>query len=71
MKLILWAVAEEIAFKAEAEVITEKRDIRIRGGIFYGGVDEEDDMAEEEGKTWDIDGPDPMLDWYSVLMARI
>ena len=31
-----------------------------RGGIFIVGVDKEADMAEEAGKTWDIDNPDPM-----------
>ena len=33
-------------------------------------VDKEADMAEETGKTRDINSPDPMPEWYSVTMAR-
>ena len=34
-------------------------------------VDKEANMAEELGKTRDIEGPDTMPEWYCVTMARI
>ena len=69
MKLILWAAAEEVAFKAEAEVITmEEADVAVEED-FMVDVDEEAYMAEAEGKTQDINSPDPMPEWYSVTMA--
>ena len=37
---------------------------------FMMDADEEADMAEEAGKTRDINGPYPMPEWYSVTMAR-
>ena len=36
---------------------------------FMVDVDEEADMVEESGKTQDINGPDPMPEWYSVTTA--
>ena len=51
MKLILWGVAEEVAFKAEAEVITvEEADVAAEED-FMVDVDEEADIAEDAGKT--------------------
>ena len=50
MKLILWAAEEEVAFKAEVEVITvEEVDVAAEE-YFMVNVDEEADMAEEAGK---------------------
>ena len=70
MKLILWAAAEEVTFKAEVEVITaEEADVAAEE-YFMMDVDEEADMAEEAGKNWGINGPDPMPEWNSVTMAR-
>ena len=60
MKLILWAASEEVAFKAEVEVITsEEADVAVEL-YFMVDVDEEADMAEKAGKTRDINGPYPM-----------
>ena len=69
MKLILWEVTEEVAFKEYAEVITvEEVDVAAEED-FIMDVDKEADMAEEAGKTWDINSPDPMPEWWSVTMA--
>ena len=58
--MILWAVAEEVAFKAEIEVTkAEEADVAAEED-FMVDVDEEADMAEEAGKNWDINNPDPM-----------
>ena len=70
MKLILWAAAEEVAFKAEAEVITAEESGVAAEEDFIMDVDEEADMAEEAGKNRDINGLDPMPEWYSVTMAH-
>ena len=60
MKFILLEAAEVVFFKAEAEVvIVEETD-----------VEEEDDTEEEAGKNRDINGLDPMPEWYSVTMAH-
>ena len=68
--MILWASAEEVSFKAEVEVITEEEaDVAVEG-YFMVDVDEESDMAEEAGKTQGINGPDLILEWYSVTMVR-
>ena len=62
MKLILLEAAEEVAFKAEAEVITvEEADVAAKEDIMVD-VDEEADTAEETGKTQDINIPDPMIE---------
>ena len=46
----------------EADVAAEE--------YFIVDVDEEATMIEEAGKTRNIDGPNPMPEWYSVTMAR-
>ena len=71
MKLILWAAAEAVTFKAEAEVIRSEEADLAAEKIFMVDVDKEADMAEEAGKTQDINGPDPMPEWYSVIMEHI
>ena len=69
MKLVLWVAAEEVASKADAEVITvEEADVAVEED-FMVDVDEEANMAEEAGKNQDINSPDPMPEWYSVTMA--
>ena len=69
MKLILWAAEEEVAFKAEVEVITaEEVDVAAEED-FMVEVDEEADMEEEAGKTRDINGTDLMPECYIVTMA--
>ena len=61
MKLILWVAAEEVAFKAEADVITaEELGVAVEE-YFIVDMDKEADIAEEAGKTQDINGPYPML----------
>ena len=66
----LWAAAEELVFKADAEVIkVEEADVAAKED-FMVDVDKEDNMAEEAGKTWDINSPYPILEWYSVTMKR-
>ena len=60
MKLILWAAAEEVDFKAEAEVITSEKVSVPAEEYFMVDVEEEANMAEKAGKTQDIDGPYPM-----------
>ena len=70
MKLILWAAAEEVAFKVEAEVITAQEAYVAAKENLMMDVDEEANMAEEEGKTRDINGPDLMPAWYSVMIVR-
>ena len=61
-------MAEEVAFKVEAELITaEESDVAAKE-YFMVDVDEEADMAEEAGKTRYINSPDPMPEWYSVTM---
>ena len=63
MKLILWAAADKVALKSDAEVITvEEADVATEEDLIVD-VDEEADMAEEAGKTWDINGPDPIPEW--------
>ena len=37
---------------------------------FMVDVDKEADIAEETGKTQDINGPYPMPEWYSLMMLR-
>ena len=37
---------------------------------FMVDMDKETNVAEETGKTQDINSPDPMTEWYSVTMAR-
>ena len=69
MKLILWAAEEEVAFKAEVEVITAEEVDVAAEEYFMVEVDKEADMEEEAGKTRDINGTDPMSEWYSVTMA--
>ena len=70
MKFILWVAAEEVSFKAEAEVVTaEEADVAAEE-YFMVDMDEEANMAEEAGKTLYINGPDPMPEWYSVTMVR-
>ena len=63
MKLILWAAAEEVTFKAEAEVITAEEADMDAKEYFMVDVGEEVNTAEEAGKTRDINGPDPMPEW--------
>ena len=71
MKLILWAAADKVALKSDAEVITvEEADMDAQEDLMVD-VDEETDMAEEAGKTRDINGLDTMPEWYSVTMAHI
>ena len=60
MNLILWAAAEEVAFKSEADVITSGEADLAEEKYFMVDVDEEAHMEEEAGKTLDINGPDPM-----------
>ena len=68
--MILWEAAEEVDFKAESEVITlEEADVAAEEYIMVD-VDKEVNMAEEAGKTQDINSPYPMPEWYSVTMAR-
>ena len=70
MKLVLWVATEEATFKAEAEVITaEEADVAAEE-YFMVDVDKEADMAKEESKNGDIDGPDLMPEWYSVTLVR-
>ena len=69
MKLILWAASEEVSFKAEEEIITAEEEYMAAEEYFMVDVDEEADMTEEAGKTWDINGPYQMPEWYSVTMA--
>ena len=38
---------------------------------FMMDVDDEANMTEEEGKNRDINGTDPMPEWYSATMACI
>ena len=53
MKLILWAAAEEVAFKAEAEVVTaEEADVAAEE-YFMVDVDKKADIAKEAGKNQD------------------
>ena len=70
MKLILWETAEEVAFKAEAEVITAEEADVVAEEYFMVDMDEEADMVDESEKTRNINGPDLMPEWYSVTMAR-
>ena len=74
MKLILWAAAEEVAFNAEAEVVTaEEPDVAAEEYFMVDvdvDVDEDADMAEEAGYTQDINVPYPMPEWCSVTMVR-
>ena len=70
MKLILWAVAEEVAFKAEKEVITEEEADMDAEEDLMAEMEKEADMAEEPGKNQNKNGPDPMPEWYSVTIAR-
>ena len=67
--MILWAAAEEVAFKAEAEVITTEEEDVVAEEDFMVDVDEEADMVDESEKTRNINGPDLMPEWYSVTMA--
>ena len=67
--MILWEAAEEVTFKAEAEVITlEEADVAAKED-FLVDVDKEAYTAEEAGTTRDINSPDPMPEWYSVTMS--
>ena len=50
-------MAEEVDVSAEEYFMVE--------------VEKDDDIADEAGKTQDINGPDPIPEWYSVMMARI
>ena len=70
MKLIIWAAEEEVSSKAEAEVVTVEEAYVAAEEDYMVDVDEEADMAEEAGKTQDINIPDPMPECYSVTMAR-
>ena len=71
MKLILWPAAEGVDFKEEAGVImAEEADVDADEDSIVD-LDEEADIVEEAGKTQDINGPDPMPEWYIVTMARI
>ena len=70
MKLILWAASEEVAFKAEADVITEEEADMDTEEDFMVDMYEEADMEEEASKTRYINGPYTMPEWYSVTMAR-
>ena len=45
-----------------------RRGRRGCGGIFYGGRGGQ--YGRGFRKTRDIDGPDPMPEWYSITMAR-
>ena len=69
--MIVWVAAEEFAFKADAEFITAEEANVDTEEDFMVDVDKEADMVEEAGNNWDINGPDPMPEWYSVTMARI
>ena len=70
MKLIIWGAEDEVAFKVEVEVITaEEADVAVEKD-FMADVEKEADISEESGKTQDINGPDPMPEWYSISMAR-
>ena len=69
MKLILWAAAEEVTFKAEAEVITTEEEDVAMEEYFMVDADKEADMAEEARKNLDINSPYTMTEWYSVTMA--
>ena len=57
MKLILCAAADEVAFKAEAEVVIVEEAVVATEKCFMVDMDEEADMAEEAGKTQDINDP--------------
>ena len=70
MKLILWATSEEVDFKVESEVITAEEANVAAEEDFMVDVNKEADIVKEAGKTQDINGPDPMPEWYSVMMAR-
>ena len=67
---IMWAAAEEVAFEAELEVVTAEEAGVAAEEYFMVDVDDEANMAEEAGKTWYINSPDPMPEWYSLAMAR-
>ena len=54
----------------EVYVITEEEAYAAAEEDFMVDVDKESDMAEKEGKTWDINCPYPMSAWYSVTMTR-
>ena len=70
MKFILWAAAEEVAFQAEAEVITaEEADVAVEED-FMVDVDVEANIVEEAGKTKNINGPDPMPECSRVTMTH-
>ena len=60
MKLILWAAAEELAFKVKVEVIMAEEADVAEEEYFMVDVDKEADMVEKAGKTQYINGPDPM-----------
>ena len=68
--------AEEVAFNAEAEVVTaEESDVAAEEYFMVDvdvdvDVDEDADMAEEAGYTQDINVPYPMPEWCSVTMVR-
>ena len=57
MKLILCAAADEVAFKAEAEVVIVEEAVVATEKCFMVDMDKEADMAEEAGKTQDINDP--------------
>ena len=50
MKLILWAATEEVAFKAEVEVITAEEVGMFAEEDFIMDVNKEDNMAEDAAK---------------------
>ena len=63
-------MTEEVAFKAEVEIITAvEADLSVEED-FMVDVYEEAYMTEEGGKTQGINSLDPMPEWYSVTMAR-
>ena len=71
MKLVPEAVAELVAFKAEAEdTMAEEADAFEEEGM-TAVVDVEADMAGAAGIIQVIDGSDRMQEWYSIMMAYI
>ena len=71
MKLVPEAVAELVAFKAEAEdTMAEEADAFEEEGM-TAVVDVEADMAGAAGIIQVIDGSDRMQEWYSTMMAYI
>ena len=70
MKLVPEAVAELVAFKAEAEdTMAEEADAFEEEGM-TAVVDVEADMAGAAGIIQVIDGSDRMQEWYSKITSH-